>query len=132
MRIGELAAKTGLSADTIRFYEKIGVIRAADVARHKNNYRDYGNALVERLMLVKQAKSLGFTLQEISELTEAWEKNKLSPDEKPPDEKLSAIDLKLRQVGEKISELQQVQKYLLAKSKSLEAESKCTPEKAAV
>ncbi|MBC8044663.1 MAG: MerR family transcriptional regulator [Rhizobacter sp.] len=119
MRIGELATKTGLSADTIRFYEKIGVIRAADCMRQKNNYRDYSEALVERLLLVKQAKSLGFTLQEISELTEAWEKNELSPAEK-----LSAIDLKLRQVNEKISELQQVEKYLSAKRKLLKAEIK--------
>jgi DNA-binding transcriptional MerR regulator len=63
MRIGELAARTGMSKDTIRFYEKVGLV-AGD--RLGNGYRDFAPEVVEWLHYVRTAQTLGFTLAEIA------------------------------------------------------------------
>jgi DNA-binding transcriptional MerR regulator len=62
MRIGELAARTGTTKDTIRFYEKVGLV-AGD--RLPNGYRDFSPEMVEWLHYIRTAQALGFTLAEI-------------------------------------------------------------------
>jgi len=62
MQIGEMADATGLSRDTLRFYEKRGLLRAR---RGANGYRDYPPETVEWLRYLRLAQSLGFTLAEI-------------------------------------------------------------------
>ena len=63
MRIGQLAAHTGVPTTTIRYYEELGVL--AKPARTKAGYRDYpGNAL-DRLRFVRTAQNAGLTLKEI-------------------------------------------------------------------
>lgn len=62
MQIGELSARTGITRDTLRFYEKLGFIRAA---RRPNGYRHYPPETVQLLDFIAMAKSLGFTLAEI-------------------------------------------------------------------
>ena len=62
MQIGEIADATGLSRDTLRFYEKRGLLRAR---RSANGYRDYPPEAVEWLRYLRLAQSLGFTLAEI-------------------------------------------------------------------
>jgi len=62
MRIGELVAATGLSRDTLRFYEERGLLAAR---RRGNGYRDYPVEAVEWLCYLRSAQSLGFTLAEI-------------------------------------------------------------------
>jgi len=62
MRISELAARTGLSIDTIRFYEKMGLLDNAHGTRQPNGYRDYFETAVERLELIKNGRMAGFTL----------------------------------------------------------------------
>lgn len=62
MRIGELAAATGLSCDTLRFYEQRGLLAAR---RRANGYRDYPPEAVEWLCYLRSAQALGFTLAEI-------------------------------------------------------------------
>lgn len=62
MRIGELAVATGLSNDTLRFYEKRGLLAAR---RSSNGYRDYPPEAVDWLRYVRTAQKLGFTLAEI-------------------------------------------------------------------
>src|SRR5258708_675844 len=68
MLIGELSAKTGLSRDTIRFYEKEGLIRVGRKQRRKNNYKEYDETVLERLHLIKRIKNFGFTLHEAADL----------------------------------------------------------------
>jgi DNA-binding transcriptional MerR regulator len=68
MLIGELAAKTGLSRDTIRFYEKQGLLLLGRKARRDNNYKEYGEEAVGRLLMIKGLKGLGFTLNETGDL----------------------------------------------------------------
>lgn len=62
MQIGEMADATGLSRDTLRFYEKRGLLRAR---RSANGYRDYPPEAVDWLRYLRLAQSLGFTLAEI-------------------------------------------------------------------
>jgi len=63
MRIGELARASGLSVDTLRFYEKRGLIRSERAA---NGYRSFDPVNVDLLGYVFMARRLGFTLAEIA------------------------------------------------------------------
>ena len=60
MKIGELAAATGLAPSAIRFYEQSGLLPAAQ--RAANGYRSYSVEAVERLRYIQLAQALGFTL----------------------------------------------------------------------
>jgi DNA-binding transcriptional MerR regulator len=64
MQIGELSSATGLSRDTLRFYEKRGLLRAR---RQANGYRDYPPEAVQWLCYLRSAQALGFTLAEIED-----------------------------------------------------------------
>lgn len=66
MTIGKLAKLTGLSAETIRFYERQDLIEPP--VRADSNYRIYPEEEVVRLRFIRRAKNLGFTLSEIREL----------------------------------------------------------------
>jgi MerR family copper efflux transcriptional regulator len=63
MRIGELAAQTGMTTDTIRFYEKVGLVVGRRLA---NGYRDFPPETVAWLHYVRTAQTLGFSLAEIA------------------------------------------------------------------
>ncbi|MDH6229087.1 MULTISPECIES: MerR family transcriptional regulator [Streptomyces] len=63
MRIGELAARTGVTRDTIRFYEKVGLVAGRRLA---NGYRDFPPETVAWLQYVRAAQTLGFSLAEIA------------------------------------------------------------------
>ena len=62
MQIGEIASATGLSRDTLRFYEKRGLLRAR---RADNGYRHYPPEAVDWLRYIRLAQTLGFSLKEI-------------------------------------------------------------------
>ncbi len=64
MRIGQVAAESGVSIDTIRFYERRGILPAP--SRTAAGYRVYAGAVVERLSLAKRLQGLGLTLDEIA------------------------------------------------------------------
>jgi DNA-binding transcriptional MerR regulator len=64
MRIGELSRATGLSHDTLRFYETRGLIAAARTA---NGYRHYPAQTLQTLLYVRTAQRLGFSLGEIAD-----------------------------------------------------------------
>ena len=66
MRIGDLAESTGTAVETIRFYEREGLIPAAQ--RADNNYRVYTAAHAERLAFIRHCRNLDMTLDEIRTL----------------------------------------------------------------
>jgi len=66
MRIGQLAARTGFSVRTIRFYEQTGLLPAP--GRTVSGYRDYDQDTVTRLRFVRSAQTLGLSLAEIAEV----------------------------------------------------------------
>ena len=63
MKIGELARATSTKVETVRYYEKIGLLTAPD--RTSSNYRSYGDAHLARLSFIRRARDLGFTLEAI-------------------------------------------------------------------
>ncbi|MFD1210528.1 MerR family transcriptional regulator [Arthrobacter sp. GCM10027362] len=66
MHIGELAERTGLSLRTIRHYDEVGLLPAT--ARTGGGFRVYSEDDFERLMVIKQMKPLGFSLEEMAEI----------------------------------------------------------------
>ena len=66
MKIGELAQRAGVRIDTVRYYERQGLLPAPQ--RQASGYRRYEDSDVARLRFVRRAKALGFTLIEIREL----------------------------------------------------------------
>lgn len=66
MRIGELARQTHSAVETIRFYERSGLLSSA--GRSTANYRDYGPAQVERLNFIRRCRTLDMSLDEIRAL----------------------------------------------------------------
>ena len=64
--IGELARATSTKVETIRWYERIGLLDAP--ARTRGNYRTYGRSHLERLSFVRRARDLGFSLDHVREL----------------------------------------------------------------
>ncbi len=66
MKIGALAQRADVGIDTIRYYEREGVIPPP--LRRESGYREYGEGDVVRLRFVRRAKQLGFTLPEIRDL----------------------------------------------------------------
>ncbi|WP_411374068.1 MerR family transcriptional regulator [Arthrobacter sp. MPF02] len=66
MHIGELAERTGLSLRTIRHYDEVGLLPAR--ARTDGGFRVYSEEDFERLMVIKQIKPLGFSLEEMADI----------------------------------------------------------------
>lgn len=66
MRIGELAGRTGVNIETIRYYERAGLLAAP--RREANNYRDYADEHRRRLVFIRRARNLGFTVEQIRTL----------------------------------------------------------------
>jgi len=63
LRVGEVARRSGVGVETLRFYERSGLLDRP--ARTENGYRLYGEEVLERLAFIKRAQALGFTLDEI-------------------------------------------------------------------
>ncbi len=66
LTIGQLAKRAGVGIETIRFYEREGVIEPP--ARRESGYREFGPDAVARLRFIRRAQELGFSLKEIVEL----------------------------------------------------------------
>ena len=60
MKIGEIASEAGVTVDTVRFYERVGVLPPP--ARTESGYRDYERDTVERIKLTRELQAIGFTL----------------------------------------------------------------------
>lgn len=98
MRIGDLARVTGIKAETIRFFEKEGLLPTP--ARTGGNYRQYEPAHAIRLSFIKRARELGFTLLEVRQFLSL-------ADDSSDQSHLQAelIDAHLEQVDERINDL---------------------------
>jgi DNA-binding transcriptional MerR regulator len=100
MLIGELSKRSGLTRDTIRFYEKQGLIKIGRRERRINNYKEYPESVLRRLLLFKKIRSYGFTLNESAEIIALIEANLASCDRvsKAAEEKMAMIDAKIREL----------------------------------
>jgi DNA-binding transcriptional MerR regulator len=66
LKIGEVAAQSGVSIDTLRYYERLGLLPKP--ARTSGGYRHYEPRAVDRVGFIKRAQSFGFTLDEIKQM----------------------------------------------------------------
>ncbi|WJY19681.1 helix-turn-helix domain-containing protein [Alteriqipengyuania flavescens] len=98
MRIGELARATGTKAETIRYYEREGILLAAD--RTDSNYRDYSTDHLAALTFVRRARELGFSMAQVRELLALSDH-----DEKPCLDVDLLVQQQLAEVERKIADL---------------------------
>src|SRR5487761_1169841 len=105
LQIGQVARHTGLTIDTIRFYERQALIPRP--RRTPGGYRLYEAREVDRLLFIGQAQNLGFTLQEIRELLLIQ-----NNDQAGCSHVRDLVAGKLAQVREKISELRRLESRL--------------------
>jgi MerR family transcriptional regulator, copper efflux regulator len=117
MLIGELSKKTGVSKDTIRFYEKLALIVGNDREAGTRLYKEYGPETVKRLAMITQGKSLGFTLSEIKQLLDEWGSGALSKHNQ-----IKVIERKIEEIAEKREKLDTIKTYLVAKLNKLNEE----------
>lgn len=78
MHIGELAERTGLSLRTIRHYDDVGLLPAS---RSEGGFRVYSGADLERLMVIRRMKPLGFSLEDMGRLLDVLDRLAASPRE---------------------------------------------------
>jgi DNA-binding transcriptional MerR regulator len=108
MLINEIAKITGISAHTIRFYEKSGLIEGKrDESIKSNNYFHYDEETIEKLEFISDAKSVGFTIREIGQLIDAWYSNRFSKEEK-----LNILNEKLHSLEQKMKEIKEMKKHV--------------------
>ncbi|WP_106640170.1 MerR family transcriptional regulator [Allosphingosinicella vermicomposti] len=105
MKIGELSRATGTNVETIRYYERIGLLPAP--SRTAGNYRDYSQTHLDRLNFVRHARGLGFDIADIRSLLNLAEQ---------PDRDCGEADKiasgHLKSVEAKISRLEQLRSEL--------------------
>lgn len=94
--IGQLAKRTGVPIDTVRHYERVGLLRPA--ARLASGYRRYGDAELKRLRFIRRAKALGFTLDEIRELLTLSASQNVHSLRKAASARLSDIERRIEQL----------------------------------
>jgi MerR family Zn(II)-responsive transcriptional regulator of zntA len=105
LTIGKLAERTGISTDTLRYYEKMGLIKAA--SRSESGYRIFGEDAERILQFIKGAKTLNFTLEEIRQLLTLNRSDKATCAEV-----LKHTIGKITEAEQKINELKEVKKIL--------------------
>lgn len=111
LTIGTLASESGVGIQTVRFYERKGLIRRP--AKRAVGYRQYSPDDVKRIQFIKRRQELGFTLQEIKEILELNTSQRATCSD--IQKKSSA---KLKEIVEKIRDLQQMKRTLDKLSKA--------------
>lgn len=107
LTVGRLAERTGVSPDTLRYYEKMGLIKAA--SRSQSGYRIYAEDAERILQFIKGAKTLNFTLEEIRQLLTLNRSDKATCAEV-----LKHTSGKITEAEQKIRELKEVKRILSA------------------
>lgn len=105
MMIGQVARESGLGVETVRFYEREGLLEQP--ARRASGYREYTPDAVSRLRFIRHAQRLGFTLREIKELLAL----KLDPQATRGQVRQQAA-LKVADIEQRIRELKRMKKAL--------------------
>jgi MerR family transcriptional regulator, copper efflux regulator len=105
MRIGELARRAGVNVQTVRYYERRGLLPEPE--RRASGYREYTGGMLARLQFIRRGQELGFTLAEIEELLA------LRTDPQTPAAAVKArAEAKVSDIEAKIRDLRQIQHAL--------------------
>jgi len=107
LRIGHVAKESGIGIETIRFYERNGLIE--EPPRRESGYREYSQEIIPRLRFIKRAKELGFSLREIGEILSMRSRGHA----RCKDVKVHA-EQKLSDIESKIRDLKKMRKAILS------------------
>ncbi len=99
--IGQLSHQTHVSAEAIRYYERITLLPRPQRAR--NGYRQYGDADIERLRFIRRSRALDFTLDEISEILAFRERG-----EPPCRYVMDVMEKRIEEIEERIKDLEKL------------------------
>lgn len=105
MKIGEFAGRAGVNVQTVRYYERRGLL--PEPQRRESGYREYDEESLERLQFIRRGQELGFTLAEIEELLTL----RTDPETTAAEVKARA-EAKIADVAERIADLQQIKHAL--------------------
>jgi DNA-binding transcriptional MerR regulator len=103
MKIGEVAREAGVSIDTVRFYERRGVLPAP--ARRPSGYRTYGGSTVARIRMARELQRLGFRLEEVIDALRAHDEGGATCDSE-----LWRLQAVVDRIDAKIAELRQTRR----------------------
>jgi len=105
LSIGKIAKRAGISVETIRFYERKGLLQ--EPKRKESGYRQYQEEDIRKLIFIQHAKNLGFSLNEIRDLMS------LQTDSRSTSRKVKDMaEHKLQDIEEKIKMLQRMRRTL--------------------
>jgi MerR family copper efflux transcriptional regulator len=116
LKIGEVAKRSGIAIETIRFYEREGLL--PEPKRQPSGYRQYEHAAIDRLSYIRRAKELGFTLAEIRELLELS-----AATSECCDHIRQQAEAKVSNIDDKIRSLQKMRRSLLQLMKQCRAQN---------
>ena len=94
--IGQLAKRGGVGIDTVRYYERNGLLQPA--GRLASGYRRYGEAELKRLRFIRRAKALGFTLEDVRALLELSAERNVAKVKRAAQAKLADIDVRIAEL----------------------------------
>jgi MerR family transcriptional regulator, copper efflux regulator len=113
MRTLQFVERTGLTRDTVRFYEKRGLLRPR--IDGSNGYREYSDADVERVVMIRLGQRLGFTLTQIKTYAQMWESNGLTTKQKK-----QILSQQRDEIATEMQRLKTIRNYLNAKLRWIE------------
>ena len=105
MRISEVADEAGVTTDTVRYYERLGLLPMSE--RSPSGYRQFEGDAARRLRFIKGAQSLGLKLAEIKELLEIQDRGAC-----PCGHTKTLIDRRVEEVDQEIAELEELRREL--------------------
>lgn len=111
--IGEAAQKAGVTVKAIRFYERSGLI--PKTGRNPGNFRILSEENIQRIVFIKRAQALGFSLEEIAEILAVYDQGNCSCGQVR-----ESVEQKLTMLDKKLSELKSLKKELLVVKKRLD------------
>lgn len=120
MLIGELSRKTGFSRDTIRYYEKLGLIAVPRRTGVFNSYKNYSTPVLRRLLAIRKIKDYGFTLKETHAMLVLFEEGVLEHERGN-----RYLQRKIAVIEHKINELQAVKEKLEGIVRAADGKGQC-------
>src|SRR5262245_48090409 len=114
MKIGEVASEADVTVDTVRFYERRGVLPAAQ--RRPSGYREYSTSTVERIRTARELQALGFTLDEVIDALRAHDSGTATCDTE-----LWRLEAAIDRIDAKMAELRRTRRSITATLKECRA-----------
>ena len=106
MKIGEIARQAGVTVDTVRFYERVGVL--PEPARRPSGYREYEAGTIDRIKLTRELQAIGFSLPDVVDALAAHDAGGATCDSER-----WRLDAALDRVEAKLAELDQLRERII-------------------